>query len=404
LTCQASDDPLDIAVMLDSPDENWPSMDLVGEMLLAQWCSTPSQVKASGICLPIPRMARRLIGATRHALNVDRALTRYLAYPLRAAVARRPDRLFHVVDHSYAQLLHVLPTARTGVYCHDLDAFEAILRPQAQPPNSRVGLSKALAWALFRGLKSAAVVFHSTREVGRALQRHGLAPSRLVHAPYGVASEFNALHDPRDGADGVLSRLGPRPFVLHVGSSERRKRLEVLFEVFARLRAKRPELGLVQQGAVLSTAQRAHLEKLGIESALIQPPKLERSALAGLYRRAAVVLVTSDAEGFGFPVLEALACGAIVVASDIPAMREVGGEAALYAPVGDVPIWTRIVDAVLAGDIVPPRDLRIERARGFTWERHARTILEAYRNIADTSRPGAQTPWGAPIGTPNGAS
>jgi glycosyltransferase involved in cell wall biosynthesis len=350
-------------------------------------------------------MARRLVGARRQALKADRALTRYVAYPLRAVAARRPDRFFHVVDHSYAQLLHVLPAARTGVYCHDLDAFQAILEPQAQRRERRFPFFRALAWALLGGLKSAAVVFHSTREVARALQTHGIVPhSRLVHAPYGVAPEFNALHDPSDGADDVLSRIGGRPFVLHVGSSERRKRLEVLFEVFARLRARRPELRLVQQGAVLSTAQRAHVEKLGVDATLIQPPKLERRTLAGLYRRAAVVLVTSDAEGFGFPVIEALACGAIVVASDIPVLREVGGEAALYAPVGDVENWTNIVDDVLGGQTVPPKELRIERARGFTWERHARTILEAYRIIADARRPDAHAPSADPLRDSNGTA
>ena len=183
--------------------------------------------------------------------------------------------------------------------------------------------------------RSAAVVFHSTREVGRALEGHGLVPrSRLVQAPYGVAPEFNATPDAADGTDGVLSHLRGRPFLLHVGSGIPRKRLDVLFEVFARLRTNHPDLCLVQQGASLTAAQRALVERLGIGDALLQPRKLARVTLAGLYRRASLVLVTSDYEGFGFPVIEALACGAIVLASDIPVLKEVGEDAALYAPVG----------------------------------------------------------------------
>jgi glycosyltransferase involved in cell wall biosynthesis len=376
-------DPLDIALLFDSPEENWPSMDLVGDMLLDQWRSSASaRVTPTRISIPIAPVVRRLPGARygRTALNADRALSRYVAYPVRALMARRPGRFFHVVDHSYAQLVHVLPSSRTGVYCHDLDALRPVLeRDGGSWPIWRRGL----AWTLAAAMKSAALVFHSTREVGRSLERHGIAPrSRLVYAPYGAGPEFNAHPDPQDGADAALSGGAGHPFVLHVGSEIPRKRLDVLFEVFARLRSKLPELRLVQQGARLSDAQRAHAERLGIAQSLIQPPKLTRKALAGLYRRAAVVLVTSEAEGFGLPVIEALACGAVVIASDIPVLREVGENGALYAPVGDIPAWTEVVGAALAdAPSVPPREHRIARAGTFTWNRHAETILEAYRGL-----------------------
>ena len=81
---------------------------------------------------------------------------------------------------------------------------------------------------------------------------------------------------------------------------------------------------------------------------------LTRAELAEVYRRAAVVLVPSEAEGFGLPVIEALACGAAVVASDIPALREAGGPAAVYAPVGDVGAWADAVAKVLADPAAAP--------------------------------------------------
>jgi glycosyltransferase involved in cell wall biosynthesis len=384
-------DPLDIALLFDSPEENWPSMDLVGDMLLTQWRSSPGAgVAPTRISIRIAPMVRRLPGArsTKRALNADRALARYVAYPVRALLARRPGRLFHIVDHSYAQLVHVLPSARTGVYCHDLDALRPALGSEGGPwPLWRRGL----AWGLLTAMKSAALVFHSTREVGRALERHRVAPaSRLVYAPYGVGPEFSADLDPEDGAESVLSELTGHPFVLHVGSEIPRKRLDILFEVFARLHARRPELRLVQQGARLSAVQKAHVERLGIAHLLVQPPTLARRALAGLYRRAEVVLVTSESEGFGLPVIEALACGAMVVASDLPVLREVGGDAILYASVGDVQALTNVVDAALGdGSAVPPRTLRIARAALFTWKAHAETILEAYRSLRGAGECGA---------------
>jgi glycosyltransferase involved in cell wall biosynthesis len=372
--------------MLDSPDEKWTAMDLVGEKLLERWRAEGAAVDVDAVSIRIPRLARRLPleRGRRHALNADRALARYLLYPLRAVAARQPGMLFHVVDHSYAQLVHVLPAARTGVYCHDIDAF----RPFLEPHLSHNSLLRPLAWTLLRGVRSAAVVFHSTHAVGDALERWGVAPRRkLVHAPYGVSREFTARSDPDDGADEVLASLGGRPYVLHVGSSVPRKRLDVLFEAFARLRARHPELRLVQQGASLSEAQRGQMARLGIDGVTLQPPKLDRKVLAGLYRRAAVVLVTSAAEGFGFPVIEALACGAPVVASDIPALREVGGEATLYAPVGDAEAFAGIAGSILAGSLqIPSLEVRSTRAAAFSWERHARTILDTYRDIAASSR------------------
>ncbi len=167
-----------------------------------------------------------------------------------------------------------------------------------------------------------------------------------------------------------------------MGSSIPRKRLEVLFDVFAALRARHPELRLVQQGGALTPTQREQVERLGIGDALLQPPKLDRATLAGLYRGAQAVLVPSEAEGFGLPVIEALACGAPVVASALPVLREVGDTACLYCPVGDIEAWVATLDALLSGRQLPPaRELRLERARRFTWQAHARTVLEAYQRL-----------------------
>ncbi len=112
-----------------------------------------------------------------------------------------------------------------------------------------------------------------------------------------------------------------------------RKRLDVLFRVFAEIRRRLPWIVLVQQGAPLSRDESALVAKLGIGDALIQPPHLSRRALAALYGRAELVILTSEREGFGLPLLEALAGGAAVVASDIPPFREVAGDSVTYCAV-----------------------------------------------------------------------
>ncbi|RYZ40655.1 MAG: glycosyltransferase family 1 protein [Myxococcaceae bacterium] len=372
---------------MDPREEGWPSMDLVGEALLERLSALPGEVTVTGLRPPMPQAVRRLprMGARNAAFNADRLLTRFGLYPARLLRERRAHDAFHVVDHTYAQLVHALPAERTGVFCHDLDAFRSVLEPHRDP---RPSWFRLMARTTLKGLERAAIVFHSTQSVREELLTHGVVPKdRLVWAPYGVSPEYRAEPVPGDTSDAVLAPLQGRPYLLHVGSSIRRKRLDVLFDVFAALRTRHPDLMLVQQGGALDATQRAQVKRLGLEDALVQPPRQERPTLAGLYRGASAVLVPSEAEGFGLPVIEALACGAPVVASDLAVLREVGGDACTYAPVGDVAAWSNAVEVLLTNPrSAPTRESRYARAARFTWSAHARTVLDAYLRMLD--RPG----------------
>jgi glycosyltransferase involved in cell wall biosynthesis len=239
-----------------------------------------------------------------------------------------------------------------------------------------------MARRVLQGLQKASVVFYSTSEVRRQIEEYGiLDPRRLVHAPYGIAPEFTTdlvEPDPAASTDDVVSR----PFLLHVGSCIPRKRIDVLLDVFAGLTTRFPELRLVQVGGRWTEAQREQMTKLRITSAVTQWRGLDRRALAVLYRRASLVLQPSDSEGFGLPVVEALACGAVVVASDIPVLREVGGEAGIYCPPGEPKAWVETIAGLLKdSDSAPPRKRRLAHAQRFSWKTHTRTILEAYKGL-----------------------
>jgi glycosyltransferase involved in cell wall biosynthesis len=100
-----------------------------------------------------------------------------------------------------------------------------------------------------------------------------------------------------------------------------------------------------------------------------------------------MTLLTSEREGFGLPVLEALACGTPVVASDIGVLREVGGDAADYAPVGDAARFTQVALRLLAQRSEGSeaweerRKGRIARARAFSWEDTVRDLCGVYRQV-----------------------
>ena len=375
---------LRLAVICDYLEEEWPSMDLCAQMLLKHLQSEHAE---SLQAMPVrPTFQKRFqpipwLGRKRVALNGDRLLNRFWHYPQYLSQRLADFDLFHVSDHTYAQLVHVLPPERTGVFCHDLDAFRSLLEPEQEP---RPGWYKAMSRRILRGLQKAAVVFYSTAEVRKQIEHYGLLErSRLVHAPYGIASEFSLTPKHISSADQqLLEQISKAPFILHVGSCIPRKRIDVLLDVFAALRTKQPDLQLVKVSGDWTQSQQEQITRLNIGNSIIYLKGLERTTIATLYREASVVLLTSEAEGFGLPVIEALACGAIIAVSDIPVLREVGGSAAVYCPVGDVSTWVKTVEHLLERPTrAPERNLRLAHAQKYSWSAHAQTIAKAYLQL-----------------------
>jgi glycosyltransferase involved in cell wall biosynthesis len=360
-------------------------MDLCGDMLLAHLPRTGAlAVETARLCPPFRRLAARLpaVGRRHAAFNADRVLNRFVHFPWYAGRAVRRFELFHVVDHSYGQLVHALPPGRTGVYCHDLDTFRCLLDRTAEP---RPRWFRTLARRILTGLRKAAVVFHSTAAVGEEIRRAGLIdPDRLVLAPYGLSPVFT----PGTAQPAVelpwLAEVDGRPWVLHVGSCIPRKRTDVLLDVVAAVRETVPDLRLVKVGGEWTADHRERVARLGLAGAITHVSRLTPNCveLVEVYRRARVVVIPSEAEGFGLPVIEALACGAAVVASDIPSLREAGGPAATYAPVGDVGAWAEAVAKMLTDPAsAPSRASRLAWAGRFSWAAHAETIARAYHRL-----------------------
>jgi glycosyltransferase involved in cell wall biosynthesis len=359
--------PLRLGVVADFVEEEWPSMDLVTDELVREAQQLPD-VEVVRIRPSMLRLASRFGQESRGRRNLDRALGRYLQYPLALAPLVSRFDVLHIADHSYAHLAHLVPPHKLGVYCHDIDAFRALL-PPAAPSLPRRGLASLT----LAGLRRASVVFHSTLAVKGEIEEHGLVESeKLVHAPYGVAREFSPGE----------ARASERPTLLHVGSLIPRKNPEFLLEFFARLRASFPELRLLQVGGVWEPAHRELIARLGLEEHVFQVRGISRAELAEHYRSARLVVVPSTSEGFGLPVVEALACGAVVMASDIPVLREPGGAAVVYCKVSDLDAWEQRAKALLGDpNAAPPRSARLKQAERFTWQTHVTTILEKYRAL-----------------------
>ena len=388
-----------LLVLPDFREEDWPSMDLAAEKLVEylQLNDSPS-LNVHSHTPVFSKIATALPFQYRQAsrFNFDRLLNRLIVYPRQVRCLSSRYDLFHVADHTYSALVHSLPAQRTGVYCHDLDAFRCLIDPRAEP---RPWWFRKMAERILSGMQKAAVVFHSTLPVRDAILKHRLVDQeKLVHAPYGVSEEFSPNADASPSASmpetaakersKYTSRLEwlpnaqGQPWIAHVGSCIPRKRIDVLLDVFARLRESIPELQLVKIGGDFSRDHEQQIESLNLRSAIVHRKGLERSELAEVYRSANAVLITSDAEGFGLPVIEAMACGAMVVASDIPVLRETGGTGAVFARVGDIDDWVgRIHEVVANSPELPSLSTRLEWAARFSWTEHARIIANAYAKL-----------------------
>jgi glycosyltransferase involved in cell wall biosynthesis len=111
--------------------------------------------------------------------------------------------------------------------------------------------------------------------------------------------------------------------------------------------------------------------------------------------RAALVLLPSQREGFGLPVVEALACGTPVICSDLPVLREVGGEAARYCRVADIEGWAETIISLLrakseaqsagTSEFDKRRELCLAQAARFSWSEYARRMVEIYQHVLRTA-------------------
>jgi glycosyltransferase involved in cell wall biosynthesis len=267
---------------------------------------------------------------------------------MRAARGRELDAFLFPSVYTYFPV----PGVPTVVGVHDAiaDSF-----PELTLPNRRAqAFWHAKEWTAVRLAGRLFTVSESARAA--LVDRFGLAPERLAVVPEAPDPAFS----PRPDADvaRALAQLGltrGSSFFLFAGGISPHKNIETLLGAYAALRSARTDVpsliivGDLESNAYLSSAStmRDQIARLGLAQLVFLPGFVSDETLACLYSGATAVVLPSLAEGFGLPAVEAAACGAPTILSDLAAHRETLGDAALFFPPTDATALTQQLSRIL---------------------------------------------------------
>jgi glycosyltransferase involved in cell wall biosynthesis len=239
-------------------------------------------------------------------------------------------------------------------------------------------------------IRSAAAIIcgseHSKRDLVSAYK---LSPAKVYVVPYGV--DHQRFHPGAALDIGWANQVGIREkYVLHVGGFYERKNIPALLRAVADLRSagKWGNRQLILAGAEAPGIMggneiRQAITDLHLSASVVLPGWVPDEHLPGLYAQATLVVMPSIYEGFGFPILEGMAAGTPVVASNTSSLPEVAGDAAILISPNDTRGLADAIGEVLANSSLAAelRAKGLQRARQFTWERTAAETVDVYRTV-----------------------
>lgn len=310
-------------------------------------------------------------------------------YPMRLAWPEAD--VYHLTVQTYASaLVSGRPPGRVVVTVHDIIPYlvrrNPCLRAYRHPAH------RFFDWLALIGLRRADALMADSRWTRETLIKHlGIPAERITVVPLGVdRAHYRPLTVPRE----LRQRYGLSEdcrYVLYVGSEDPRKNLDTLWRAFAMVHWRRPDTRLIKVGVPHTRAERARLtelgRQLGIAHAVSYFDHVPEDDLPLFYNLASVCAMPSLYEGFGLPVVEALACGTPVVCSDRASLAELGAMGATVVPPTPSD-FAAALESLLEDDATHGRGgARRTASSGVrSWTECGRDILSVYQAVLSAPR------------------
>jgi glycosyltransferase involved in cell wall biosynthesis len=339
------------------------------------------ELTARGHAVTLLQPPAVLAGSTTGAGKWLGYLDKMLLFPFTLRRALRDYDLVHICDHSNAFYTRYLANTPNVVTCHDVLAIKSALGEV--PENAVSATGRRLQRMILNGLRLAQyVVCVSSRSRDEMLRVTGRPPesSEVVHLslsyPYSPMLPEQALE--RLDTLGYDARL---PFFLHVGGPSWYKNRLGLLEIFNCLQQLSTEpMRLLLVSGELEPELHEFIKQSGLERKVTRLAGLSNEDLRAVYSLAEALIFPSIQEGFGWPILEAQACGCPVFATDREPMTEIGGDAAIYFEPAD----TAAAAAIIAQSLPDRAEIRrkgLENLDRFTVQQMVDGYLHAYELV-----------------------
>jgi glycosyltransferase involved in cell wall biosynthesis len=300
--------------------------------------------------MPAPALANLKTGrGPRNLLE-----RRWWLWGLQGEISRIGIDLFHGTDFA----VPYLPVRPSVMTLHDLSPWmDPAWHAEADRVRNRTPMLLRLGLATM-------IITPSEAVRQQALERFRLQASRVVAVPHAAGRHFHPVEQPSSSP----------PYLLYVGTLEPRKNLALLLDVWREVRKQHPI------DLVLAGRRREDFPQLPAEAGLHLKGLTGEQELPQLYSGALAVVYPSYYEGFGLPVLEAMQCGAAVMASRDRAIAEVAGDAAILLDANDRWAWVEALNSLVEqpDQIRALREKALARAGEFSWTKTARLTREVY--------------------------
>lgn len=305
-----------------------------------------------------------------------------IPFPLLWTQTRFAFEIFRDAPDVLWMPVHNIPVCRRKnlkvvVTIHDL-AFKIF--PDYFPKKDLAKLNKLSDMAIGSADHIIAVSSSTKNDILKVYPQVSAEKITVIH--HGFDSELFQREIPQNESKALLTNynLKAKNYLLYVGAIQPRKNLGVLIEAFEKIKERNPELKLVFAGAPAWKYQ-ATLDKIAaskFSGDIIVTGNLEFKKIAALYQHAKMFVFPSLYEGFGIPVLEAMAAKTPVILARNSSLEEVGGEAALYFETGNSADLTSCMQRIIEDDVLSGELVRkgSEHVANFSWEKCARKTLD----------------------------